>query len=824
MSATPFSNKPGGRFTLLGLILFSGIPLFAQTLTLSGKISDDGGQAVEAATIRLLRSADSSLAKVELSAADGVYEFTEIKTGRYRIAVSALGFESHIGEEVDATTAGAKMTLPPLVLKASATALQQVTVTAQKPFIERRPDRTIVNVESSILATGSSALEVLERAPGVVVSQNDALSLRGRSGVIVMIDGKPSPLAGADLSNFLRALPSSSIERIELITNPSAKYDAAGNAGIIDIRMKKDKNLGTNGAFSINYGQGVYPKSGAGLNLNHRNKKVNIFGNYNYNFRKGMNDLRLYREFFNGTQRTGAYKQRNFMTIPNNLHLVRAGADFFPNKKTVLGVVASGTFNHFNRNAQNTSAVEGETRGETASFFGTSNRSRDRWYSYALNGNFKRTLTDKGRELSADLDVAHYWNKTEQNFVTRYTKLSGEPLLPDYLLFGDLQGDLKIRSIKADYTHPLPNKAKLEAGLKASIVDADNDLQFFDRSVPGTSVYDSTISNHFIYQENINAVYANYSRDWEKLSVQAGLRVENTRAKGEQLVYGEPFDRNYTNLFPSVFLTYKFSEKYESGLNMSRRLDRPSYRQLNPFKSFLDPSTYSSGNPYLNPQFTWSFEWNHTFWQKLNATLAYSRTTDNITQVIAPVAGVERVTVQTDSNLATVQYYSFAMSYNVDITKWWSTVNNLNTWRGQYSGKLANTNLSDGNAVVHLFTTHNFKFKNDWSGEVNFNYKTREVYGFMHLNPMWGLGVGIQKQVFSRQGTLKLAVTDIFWQNLPSATIRFNEYVETFEVFRETRVATLSFNYRFGSRDVAQSRRRQGGAEEEKRRAGGAGG
>lgn len=819
-----FDNTAGLRHLLMGCGLLWGTSLFSQTLTLKGKISDAQSQPVEAATVRLLRSADSSLVKVELSAADGGFEFTDIKTGVYRIAATALGFEPWMGEEVAANAGSGTLTLPPLVLKASATALQQVTVTAKKPFVERRPDRTIVNVESSILATGSSALEVLERSPGVVVGQNDALSLRGRSGVIVMIDGKPSPLAGADLSNFLRALPSSSIERIELITNPSAKYDAAGNAGIIDIRMKKDKNLGTNGSFSVNYGQGVYPKSGTGLNLNHRNKKINLFGNYNYNFRKGMNDLRLYREFFDGEQRTGAYKQRNFLTIPYNLHLARAGADFFPNKKTVIGVVASATVNHFNPKAQNTSAVEGATEGATESFFGTSNRSRDRWFSYAWNGNFKRTLNDQGREFSADLDVAHYWNMTEQNFVTRYTKLSGEPLLPNYVLFGDLQGDLKIRALKADYTHPLPNKAKLEAGFKSSIVDADNDLQFFDRSVAGSSVYDSTISNHFVYRENINAAYINYSRDWDKLSVQAGLRVENTRAKGEQLVYGEPFDRNYANLFPSVFLTYKFSEKYESGLNMSRRLDRPSYRQLNPFKSFLDPSTYSSGNPYLNPQFTWSFEWNHTFWQKLNATLAYSRTTDNITQVIAPVAGVERVTIQTDSNLATVQYYSFALSYNLDITKWWSTVNNLNTWRGQYSGTLANTNLRDGNAVLHLFTTHNFKFKRDWSGEVNFNYKTSEIYGFMHLNPMWGLGMGLQKNILDRKGTLKLAVTDIFWQNLPSATIRFNEYVETFEVFRETRVATLSFNYRFGSKDVAQSRRRQGGAEEEKRRAGGTGG
>ncbi len=806
--------------TFLALLLV-GLSLFAQsqTLSISGKIIDSAGAPIEAATVNLLNAADSSLVKIELSDASGSFEFSSIKAGQFLLSVSTLGYEKYLGSPfpVDETTP--KIQLPPLSLKGTSIDLKAVTVTAKKPFIERRADRTIVNVESSILATGSTALDILERSPGVVVNQNDAISLRGRSGVIVMIDGKPNPMSGADLSNFLRTLPSNSIDRIELITNPSAKYDAAGNAGIIDIRLKKDKNLGTNGSFSSNYGQGVYPKAGVGLTLNHRNKKVNVFGSYNYNFRRGMNDLRLYRTFYDNDVRTGAYDQRNYLTIPYNTHTSRAGADFFPNKKTVLGVVASGTLNHFNPLAQNTSAVEGQ-EAEVVSYFGTSNRSKDRWFSWAANANFKHSINEKGHELTADLDFAEYGNQTEQLFTTLYSGLNGEQILPDYLLFGDLQGNLKIRSLKADYALPLPGKAKLEAGVKASIVDADNELQFFDQSVPGTSVYDSTISNHFIYQENINAAYLNYSQEWAKFSVQAGLRAENTNAEGTQLVNGENFDRHYTNLFPSLFLNYKFSEQYETGLNFSRRLDRPSYQQLNPFKKFLDPSTYSAGNPYLNPQFTWAAEWSQTFWQKLNISLAASRTIDNITQVIAPVGGVDRVTIQTDSNLTTVDYVSITANYNFDITEWWSTINNFNAWRGQYSGNLANTTLSDGNLVAHIFTTHNFKFNKGWTAELNFNYKTREIYGFMDLNPMWGLGAGIQKTMFDRRATLKLAVTDIFWQNLPSATIRFNDYVETFEVFRETRVATLSFNYRFGNKDVQQARRRQGGAEDEKRRAG----
>jgi len=808
------------QYTLPALLLVGlSLPAISQTITITGALTDATGAPVEAATVSLLRAADSSLVKVELSDATGQFEFFSIPAGQFLVGVTALGYEKLIGAPVQANEAGQKIQLPPLTLSGSSIGLKEVTVTAQKPLIERRPDRTILNVDNSILASGSTALEVLERAPGVIVTQNDAISLRGRQGVIVMIDGKPNPMSGADLANFLRALPSNSIDRIEIITNPSAKYDAAGNAGIIDIRLKKDQNLGTNGSLSASYGQGVYPKTGTGLTLNHRNKKINLFGAYNYNFRKGMNDLRLYRVFFDEDIRTGAYNQRNYLVIPFNAHTARAGADYFPNKKTVFGLVVSGTANHFNSNAQNTSAVE-NAGAATESYFGTSNRGRNRFLTWAANGNFKRAFNDKGHELTADLDFAAFGNNTEQLFTTVYTGLNGEKLRQDYLLSGDMEGRLNIRSLKTDYALPLPGKSKLEAGLKSSIVDADNNLQFFDQSVPGAPVYDSSISNHFIYRENINAAYLNYSRDWEKLSVQAGVRLENTNAEGTQLVNGDHFDRHYTNLFPSAFLQYKFSEQYETGLNLSRRLDRPSYQQLNPFKRFLDPSTYSAGNPFLNPQFTWAAEWSHTFWQKLNITLAASRTTDNITQVIAPVGGLDRVTVQTDSNLATVHYLSLAVSYNFNIASWWSTINNFNAWNGRYSGNLANTALNDGNVVGHFFTTHNFKLNKDWAAELTFNYKTREIYGFMNLNPMWGLGAGIQKSLFGRRVTVKLAVTDIFWQNLPSATIRFNDYVETFEVFRETRVATLSFNYRFGSQTVQQARRRQGGAEEEKRRAG----
>jgi hypothetical protein len=803
-------------YAFLFLILSSGK---ANASSILGVVKDSLNNAVDVATVSLFRTSESTFIKAELTDVDGKFEFVDIPEGNYYLTITLLGYQDFESDDFVLTQDKNEITIPDIHLNASGVQLDEVSVVAQRPFIERRSDRLIVNVENSILASGGSAMDVLERSPGVIVSAGESISIRGRSGVIFMIDGKPSPMSAQDMANYLKAMPSSSIERVEIITNPSAKYDAAGNAGIIDIRLKKDKNQGTNGSFTTSYSQGVYPKAAAGINFNHRDKKVNVFGSYNHSYRMGLNDLRLYRVFFEDGERTGAYNQRNYLKLPFHFNMGRLGIDYNVSPNTVIGVLASGNLNKFKPGGQNTSDVENGNQ-EVISSFATTNQSEDVWPSYSFNGNFKHTFPSHNQELTVDLDYAKYWNNTDQHFTTRYYDLEGiESSLP-YLLFGDLQGNLNIKSVKADYAHPFTKDVKLEAGVKASVVGADNDLQFFDQSEIGQSVFDSTISNHFIYEEKINAAYLNFSRNWSKFSLQSGLRVENTIAVGHQLINGQSFDRNYTNLFPSIFLNYNFSDHYSMGLNMSRRLDRPSYEQLNPFKHYLDPSTYREGNPYLNPQFTWSFEWNHTFFQRFTATLSYALTTDNITQVIAPVEGLERVTVQTDKNLDEVEYYSFNASAPISIGKWWNNTINFDAYIGKYKGNYAFTDLNDGNLVFNFVTNNTFQLGHDWSAELNFNYHSREVYAFMDLNPMWGLGAGIQKMLMKKKATLKLAVTDIFWTNLPSAFIKYRDYQETFEVFRETRQASISYTYRFGDKQLTPSRRRLGGAEDEKQRAG----
>jgi hypothetical protein len=798
-------------------LFFSHTCIYANTI--NGFVKDSVYQPVDVATVSLFRLPDSSFVKAEFTNADGSFAFVEIPSGEYFLHVSFLGFKDYRTPAFTVVDGEATSPIPEIILQGEGQTLKEIKVVAQKPFIERKSDRLIVNVENSILAAGASGMEVLERAPGIIVTAGEAISIRGRQGVIFMIDGKVTPMSGQELTNYLKAMPAGSIERIEIITNPSAKYDAAGNAGIIDIRLKKEANMGTNGTFNMSYSQGVYPKSGLGLSLNRRSKDLNLFGGYNYSYREGFNELHLYRAFFEDGQRTGAYDQDNYMVIPYHFHSLRFGADYSISPSTIVGVLVNGSINTFEKEGQNKSLVENELQ-EVVSAFTTDSKSDEQWPSYAVNGNIKHVFPKGKQELTADFDFAEYRNESDQAFITRYYDLNGEEYLPFYLLTGDLTGNLNIRSFKTDYAAPIQDKAKLEAGLKTSHVEADNNLEFYDESEIDHPVFDSTISNHFIYDERINAAYLNFHYNWPKLSLQSGLRVEQTIADGIQLINGESFKRNYTNVFPSVFLQYTFSDQYAMGVNMSRRLDRPSYQQLNPFKYYLDPSTYREGNPYLNPQFTWSFEWNHTLYQKYTATLAFARTTQNITQVIAPVEGEDRVTVQTDKNLDEVEYLSLSAGIPVSIGKGWSSQNSISCYLSRYYGEYADTELNNGNVVLDVRTNNTFILGNDWSAELNFSYHTREIYAFMDLEPMWALGAGIQKQLFNNRSTLKFTVTDIFWTNLPAAFIQYTNYEENFDVYRDTRLATVSYVHRFGDSQVAPSRRRSGGAEEEKSRAG----
>ena len=787
-------------------------------------VTNDQQTAIENATVELLRSKDSTIVKLALTDKTGLAEFENIQPGNYLLRVSNVSYNAYLSAPFSVTAEQPVITVPSIRLQNKSTELGGVTVTSKKPFIQKLGDRIVVNVENSIVSAGSSAMDVLERSPGVNVDQNDNISLRGRSGVIIMIDGKPTAMTGADLANYLKGLPSAAIERIDLITNPSSKYDAAGNSGIIDIRMKKDQRFGTNGTLTAGYGQGVYPKTNAGTTFNYRDKKMNVFGNYNYAYRIGLNHLLLDRNFYtNQGVFNGQDLKDNYTKPVIGSHTTRLGADFFPSKKTIIGFVVNGNFNHFKRTNDNNSTVIDDQHQKNSTFT-TQARNNDHATNIVSNINLKHIIDSTGKELTADVDYGVYNSNSLSRIATQYYKLDGTALQPDYILDGDQAGKLKLFTVKSDYVNPLKNNAKLETGFKLSFVSADNDAKFRDVS-SGTPQNDVNKTNRFYYKENNNAAYINFSKDFKKFDLQIGLRGEQTNINTRQVNGDIRWDSSYFQLFPSLFFNYKQTDEKTWGVSVSRRIDRPGYSQLNPFLFLIDVTTYSTGSPGLLPQLTWSYEMSYTV-KSLSFTLGYSRTKNNQNIAIARFSDVfpnipseDNVTVQIPINIASSDYFGLTIAAPVRINKWWNMINNGNIYYEKFNGSLGITQLNAGKPALYMQSNNTFTFKKGWTAEFNASVNTGGQYGFMVARPQWGIGAGVQKQVMKNKGTVRFNITDIFWTNLPKAVITYANYIEKWHAYRETRVANLSFTYRFGNNKVQQARRRATGSEEERQRA-----
>jgi hypothetical protein len=804
------------KIKLASLSILSVLPALiqAQSCGLAGRLTGENNDGIADVPVQLLSARDSSLVKTEFSNEEGFYRFEDIPCDSFMVFIQSQAYQKYLSNPV---VVNGMVATHDIRLQQGEIALKEVAITAKKPFVEREHGKVILNVESSINAEGSSAFEFIEKAPGVRIDNNENISVNGKPGTVIWIDGKPSPLTGTDLSNFLRAIPSSSIDKIEIISNPSARYDAAGSS-IVNIKLKKDKRVGTNGSLTLSYLQGVYPKTSNSFSVNHRDKKINVFGSYSYARRLMFTRLTLRRQFYKGDSLNGAFYQNNLFVYDLESHVARAGADFYINRNNTLGFVFNSANTAFVRDGNNTSQAYNNLYEQT-SLFRTISRNSNTFNNYAVNLNYRHTFDTTGTELTTDIDFASYPRTSLQNIDTRYYDLSFNEYQHPYLLYGNLAGALRVGSVRNDFTTRF-REWKLDAGQKSSYVVSDNDLAFYDQS-NGGNIIDSTKSNHFIYTENINAAYLSANWEFKKWALQAGLRVEHTHVTGTQRVYSQNFQRNYAQLFPNLVITRKINNNNNLELNYSRRITRPGYDQLNPFKYYLDPTTYREGYPYLRPSTTESFELSHIYLSKIVTSLGFGRTYNNIIEVIAPLAGQQRVTVQTSRNLSMVDVFTLNGSIPAEVTKWWNTATNCNLYYTSYNGNVANTDIRRrGNLVFNFSSVNTFLINAALSAELSGNYQSREVYAFDVISPIWSVNLGVQQKLFGNRAILRLNISDIFYTNKIPATVKYTGYSETFLVTRDSRVATLSFTYKFGKNTVPAARRRQGGAEDIHQRAG----
>ncbi len=801
--------------TALSLVSFAQL----KNGKVSGTVIDGSTKTIESATITLLRAKDSSVAKMSVADKTGKYEFDAVPEGRYLVSISALGHTKGFSEIFEISNANPSAVLKTIELVPQAKAIDGVTVTAKKPLIEQKLDRTIVNVEASVTNVGNSALEVLEKSPGITVDKDGNISLKGKQGVVVMIDGRPSYLSGADLANMLRSMTASQLDQIEIMTNPPAKYDAAGNSGVINIKTKKNKQFGYNGSLTSGYTQGRYARFSEGANFNYRNGKVNFFTNLSYNRNHRGEDLDIIRNFREtGTKELlSIFDQKTKMVNNGHYYSAKVGLDYSVTKKTTIGFVVNGFYNPSTWQSTTGTLIYNPNNILTSQT-NTFTKNDEKWKNFSGNVNLRTALDSTGQELTTDLDYIQYRSTSVQPLMSSYYDNMGNLTKKPDTLMGNLPQDITIYSGKMDYTLPLKKGAKFEAGIKSSYVETDNNANY-DSIQNGAIVHDFNRSNHFVYKENVNAVYINYSRPLgKKWSGQFGLRAENTNAKGDQLTTGINFKRNYTQLFPTMYLQYSANEKNQFVINYGRRINRPDYQDLNPFIHFLDRYTYEQGNPNLKPQFSHNIELTHTYKGFLNTTLNYSNTTDIIQQVLEQ----NEVTSETyikKANIATRNQVGIAISAQKELTKWWTGSIYTNVSYNQFKGIVNNEDISIGLTMLMVQAQQQFKWGKGWGAEVSGFYRSKGVEGVIFIKPMGQVSVGFSKQVLKNKGSIRLNFRDIFAGNVARGYSKYGTVDATFKNVNDSRAVSLAFTWRFNKGKLkAGSNRKNNGASDEQER------
>jgi len=793
------------------------VPLCAQTLTgrIEGQVNDDTKKLVEFANVTLHREKDSTLVKAAITDTQGNFGFENIAEGRYFVQVSQVGYQKFKSPVFGLNASNKAIKLSAIELLTDAKALGEVTVRSSKPFIEREIDKIVLNVENSITSAGNSVIEVLEKAPGVTVDADGNVSLKGKQGVLILMDGKPTNLSTTDLANMLRGMAASQIEKIELITNPSAKYDATGNAGIINIRMKRDNKLGMNGSANLSVGQGLRFKQNAGLNLNYRDKKWNLFANLTQVNRGGENRSVINRKFVGADGQVSTLTQRPTQVPQFSSQNLKIGVDYFLSRKTTFGVNINGLLNNILVKATTPSDFRDPSGAITSSNV-TSNSNRDRWRNYTLNFNLKHTFDSTGKELTADLDYASYNQQVIQHSTTETTFVPGQTLPPPYILRGDLPSIIDIKTIKVDYVHPIGKESRFEIGAKSSFVSNDGNAQYFLKQ-DEREVVDLSRTNHFIYHENINAGYLNFNTKIQKTGIQLGLRGEQTIAKGNQLSTNATFSRKYFQLFPTLFIRQEINKNHELSLNVGRRIQRPNYQDLNPFKFFLDIYVYREGNPQLQPQFTFNQELTYTFKQQYIITFYRSRTRDIISTVLIQ-NDETKVAAQSQQNLNNLETIGYNISVPVKYTKWWNGNLYFENYRNKYWGPFLNGEFNQYLTTVFFNATNTFTIGKSWSAELTGYYQSPFLFGTFKILSQAQIALGVQKQIWQRKGTLKVSINDPFLTQRNNMIVQYQNLDMTLRRRLDSRFAMVSFNYRFGKSTVAPARRRNGGLEEENRR------
>jgi iron complex outermembrane recepter protein len=798
------------RIILLAFLTIA-LQSWSQDASVSGTVTDSVAAPLEFINVVAFSAADSSMIKAVATDNKGFYQIDNLNPGGYFLKYVFIGLTETESERF-ILASGEQKEMKTTTMRPLTNQTGEVEVVFKKPLVQVMADKTVFNVEGTINSTGLNAMELLRKAPGVMVDNNDNISVKGRSGIIVYIDGKLTPLDATALAAMLKNMQSSNIESIEIITNPSAKYDAAGSAGIINIKLKKNRNFGTNGSVQAGYAVQLYSKYNASLNLNHRNAKWNVFGNYGFNTGKNWNWMDFER-----TQRNYSdsllysYDQETDNISLSDGHSFKAGVDRFINDRNTIGVMVSGMVSDNTFEGVSKTNISSETENYVSSrlIAGTNSVNERDNVNANINYHFLDTL---GRDLNLDADYGVYRIRTNSYQPNTYDYPNQN--IPDsavnYRFITPI--DISIMSFKGDYEQNL-FKGKLGTGFKTSFVQTNNTLDRYNE-IAGVDVLDSTLSNRFDYTENINALYVNFKRQLPKVGYQLGLRAEQTVSEGKLESFVELSEeanrnvsRSYLNFFPSGGITYNVNDTNQFSLTFSRRIDRPSYQDLNPFEFKLDELSYQKGNPFLQPQYGHVLEFIYTYMYALNASVVYSYNKDFFTNV-TDTAGNNASYIQ-ERNLGYEEWLGLNISSPVPMGKRVSGFLNLNAGR-----KHIRADFNEIDLVIwsySAFAQMTISLPKSTSIELSGWFSGPSIWGATFVNkPMGSMDVALRKDFWNGNASLRAALGDVFYTSVWRSTSSIPQLQMTGSGGWESRVFRISLSYNFGNQQIKMLQRKSG--------------
>jgi len=793
------------------LFFFSVLLSNLHAQTVKGKLTDQSNP-VAYANVMLHNAKDSSLIKFTYSEDNGSFQFDQLSSGDFYIDATFVGLDNYHSsifsiqnEDID---------LGDIAMSTTANQLAEVTVTAKKPLMEVKPDKVVLNVASSVLATGDDALSLLRKAPGVLVDNNENITLLGKSGLVIYIDGKPSPLTATELANMLKNMSSNDIESIEIISNPSAKYEAQGTAGIINIKRKKLNSTGINSSATITGRQGKTSGLNTSTSLNFRNEKFNLVGNAGYFNSDNWNFNDFYR-----TQNNLGFNTVNENNNNSTGYNTKLSGDYYLNKKSTLGFIAEYNADDFRMTNNSVTKMGNLLLTETDSLLLNLGQIKAKSKNSNFNANY---YYDGGNETTFNIDANYgrFHRDNDAYTPNEYTTPDRSTVTSTFKVRNITPTTIDIMTIKMDYEHKL-GKGKISGGIKSALVQTDNNFNFYNIS-DNAEILNPDLSNRFKYDELVNAGYMNYNLQGQKIGFNAGIRVENSNTKGDLIamnpVNNKLVKRSYTDFFPSAGLSYTPSQKHSLQFSYGRRINRPNYQDLNPFEFQLDQLTFEKGNAFLNPEYTNNLQLTHTYAYKLTTTLSYSHTNDVITRLV-DTSGLKGSFITWD-NIAYRKVYTASLSAPLSITEKWSTFTNLNAVhtrnRADFGdGKIIHLNVSSFN----IYHQQSFVLPKGWGAEVSGWYTSPSVWeGTFVMNAMGAVGAGVNKKFADNKAKVTLSIDDIFKTNVWSGESTYGGLYMDVSGGWDSRRARLTFSYNFGKQVNGKSRKRSTGLEDEQNR------